>query len=1007
MATSSVIGCGEPPVDYRILGPLEVIGDDGEALALGGVRERALLATLLLNAGTVVSSSRLIDALWGENPPTTATNTLQGHISKLRRKLAAAGADVLRSAPRGYVLEIPPEEFDLARFEVLAREVVDDTSREQKRLRQALTLWRGPALDDVESDLLEGERTRLEELRMTTLERRIETDLALGHHAEIIPELETLVHQLPMREKLRSQLMLALYRSGRQAEALAVYKAGRELLAEELGIDPSPELQGLELAILNQDQELSASGTTQTMSAVEHNLPVQLTSFIGREREIEEIHRLVDESRLVSLVGPGGSGKTRLALQVAADLLGLSRHAVWLVDLSALRAPDQVAREVASVLGVAEEASRPLLGTLVESLKYQELFLMLDNCEHLIDAAAKVAETIVCRCPKVSVLATSRESLGVEGERIYRVPPLRLPDDVEVEQSPEGIASVEAVKLFVERAKERRPGFSLDAKNASTVVSLCRHLDGIPLALELAAAEVFSMSVEDVERRLSQRFRLLSGGSRTRSSRQQTLEGAIEWSYGLLNDREKQVFACLSVFPASFDLAAAESICAKATSIDELDVVHLVRVLVDKSLLQTEQGASGLRYRMLETIVHYAAARMAESADNLALRAREAHALHFLRFVEEAARHLTGADQIEWMTKLEADYDNIRTAGSFLAAGPGHGLEALSLVNSLRTLWWVGLGGTAGEARDLARAALAHPEAQSATKERSGALLSLGLVEGSMGEVDVARASLQAGLAMAREVGESTLAAEHLCSLAFLLYRLGENDRAKATAEEALEVAETVGDPNLRAWAHDRMGVAGQIDEPEAARLHFVEALRLYERPGDRWKISTTYNNLGNLEMIEGDLAAARSNLEAALEYAGTPRHRAIVLNNLGLINLLEGNPEPAESDHLDALRQLVRSGAFIEVPCALLGLAVCSGAVGNLERSAALHGAADAMVEAQNTPFEPFEAGLRANDIAALRQQMGESAFEAAYSRGLGMLGPDVIELALAPGARSSADGP
>ncbi len=321
-------------------------------------------------------------------------------------------------------------------------------------------------------------------------------------------------------------------------------------------------------------------------------------------------------------------------------------------------------------------------------------------------------------------------------------------------------------------------------------------------------------------------------------------------------------------------------------------MVDLLESLVDKSLVQTEQGPSDLRYRMLETIAQYAADHFAEAAADGTERVKEAHALYYLRFVRSSP-FFTGSSQIEWMRKIEVDYDNVRTALTFLAANPGHGFEALRMVGALRIFWSAGLGGNRGKARDLAMAALAHPEARSATKERSESLLSLGSVEEIMGDVDAARSSFEAGLAIAREIGDSALVAEHLCRLAFVFYRRGEYRRVKDTAEQALEMADAIGDPNLQALAHDRMAGAESVDH-EAARLHYAEALRLYERAGNNSGINRIYNNLGDLEMIAGNVVAARSALEAALESAVSPVVRAVELANLGMVSVLEGNPESA-----------------------------------------------------------------------------------------------------------------
>lgn len=733
---------------------------------------------------------------------------------------------------------------------------------------------------------------------------------------------------------------------------------------------------------------------------LEHNLPIQLTSFIGRERALDEIRNLVDESRLVTVVGPGGAGKSRVALQVAADLVDGSGDGVWLVDLSVLDVEEQVVREVASVLGVREESGRPLLEALVESLQYRDLFVVLDNCEHVIDATAKLAETLVHQCPKIWVLATSREPLAVVGERVYRLPPLGLPPSSDADVDLEALATSEAVRLFVARAREHRPEFALDATSAPTIASVCRHLDGIPLALELAAARVRSMSLEEVERHLGQRFRLLSSRSRTSAARQQTLEGAVAWSYDLLNDSEKLVFATLSVFPATFDLPAAESVCAKAADLDEFEVVDLIESLVDKSLLQTEQGESGLRYRMLETIAHYATDRLADYDDHAALWAQEAHALYYLTFVEEAAPYLTGFDQLEWRATVDADFDNIRTALSTLVASPDHGIEALRLVGALWVFGWVG-GETLGGTHVLARAALEHPRAQSRTKERSGALLTIGWLHEFLGEVDPARATYEAGALIAKEIGESHLAAVHLSGLAFQLYRLGDFRRAKEAAEEALAIADGLGDPNIQAMAHERMAIS-LMEDPKAARAHFVEALHLFERAGNRVRMCNTYNNLGNLEMTVGDFAAARTACEAALVHVGSSGEiEAVLVTNLGFVNLLEGHPEVGRSQFRDALRQYVRLGSFGWVQYALLGIAVSWGAADELERSAVLHGAADAMIESQGFPWESVEAGVREKAIATLRQRMEVSAFEDAYSRGRGM--PDLVAIALALSADAS----
>jgi predicted ATPase/class 3 adenylate cyclase/Tfp pilus assembly protein PilF len=727
---------------------------------------------------------------------------------------------------------------------------------------------------------------------------------------------------------------------------------------------------------------------------LEHNLPIQLTTFVGRERELQDIRRLIDESRLVTLAGPGGSGKTRLALHLAADVLDGSDDGVWLVDLAALSSEEQVAREVASVLGVREEASRPVLDTLIESLQYRKLLVILDNCEHLVDPAAKLAESVVRQCPDVWILATSREPLAVVGERVYRVPPLRLPDVTGTELDLDALGSSEAVRLFVERAKEHRPEFSLDRANAATIVAVCRHLDGIPLALELAAARVRSMSLEDVERHLGRRFRLLGARARTGAARQQTLEGAVAWSYELLNEDEKKVFAILSVFPGSFDLPAAESVGSKAAALDDFEVVDLVESLVDKSLLQTEQGPDGLRYRMLETIAQYSADRLRESGDDAMADARIAHALYYLGVTEEQSIRLTGPDQATWMVRFASDLDNFRTALRSFADSVDHEIEGLRLVAALRP-FWERFGSTPGEARDLALATLANGRAD-ASRERSAALLSLAYAHYQFGDFAASRRTLEDGLSIAERISDERLVCEHRVMLVFLLYRLGEHDRASQMAGQTLEMATALGDPNILALAHDRVGSARSDDDPAAAREHYAAAIHLFQSVGNLWRVAIAYSNLGNLEMIAGDFEAARRNLDAALKNPVTPDNRAFALSNLGILGLLEGDARSAEASYRESLRLFVRLGFGYFIPYAFLGLAMSATAFGDLERAAVLHGAAAALLEPQGVPFEPLEESLRQRDIAGLRQRIGEPAFQASYSAGHDMTRPDAIAYAL-----------
>ena len=583
-------------MEFRILGPLEVHDGSGP-VRVPGAKERALLADLLVHAGRVVAADRLVDDLWGEELPGNPANTLQGRVSALRRALGPAGAGLVVTSPPGYRLAVEPEQLDAGRFQRLVAEADAAAAREGPRaarlLEAALGLWRGPALAEF-ADLpwARAEAARLEELRLAAQEALAELRLAGGGHAELVGELEALVAAHPLRERPRGQLMLALYRSGRQADALRVYGETRATLAEELGIDPSPELQRLQRAILTQDPAIAPPGRARAPAAPPHNLPERLTSLVGRDRELDEVGKLVGQHRLVTVTGPGGAGKTSLAVEAARRLVAGFPDGVWLVELAALRDPGLLGEAVAATLGLSEERAGsgapppPAAERLASFVADKAMLVVLDNCEHLVAACAGLAARLVSACPDLTVLASSREPLGVAGEVTFTVPPLAV-DPLD----PADIGGIEAVQLFVDRARLADPNFGLTTVNASAVASICRRLDGIPLAIELAAARVRVLSVEQIATRLHDRFRLLADGSRTALPRHQTLRAAIDWSHRLLSGPEQVLFRRLAVFAGGCTLEAAEAVC-NADGDLPIDVLEGVESLVAKSLLR-EVGAGG------------------------------------------------------------------------------------------------------------------------------------------------------------------------------------------------------------------------------------------------------------------------------------------------------------------------------------------------------------------------------------------------------------------------------
>lgn len=621
--------------DVRLLGVLEVLTEGGP-VELRTAKVRAVIAMLALHPGEVLSAERLAEGLWGENPPPSATNTLQGYISQLRRVL---GRDSIVTRAPGYLLALPADAVDVRRFERLLTEgrTALDAGRAIEGvalLERALGLWRGPALNEFAYEpFAQAEAGRLEELRLVAIEELIEARLALGRHSELVGELRTLIDQHPLRERLWRQLMQALYRCGRQAEALRAYSELRGLLGAELGIDPSPELQRLEGAMLLQKPELEWRGTGGGVATVSgsaarsHTLPVPRSSFVGRDEELRELEKLTATAAIVTIVDPGGSGKSRLALEVAPRLGSKNTGGTWLVELASVSEPALVPQEVAAAVGVREEPGRPLTESLADALDRHTL-LVLDNCEHVVEAAAALVDSLARAAPSLAVLATSREPLSVDGEVLWRIPTLAVP---ETDSMPaDSLIAYDAVRLFVERASAQG-NYAWGPANAAAVARVCQRLDGLPLAIELAAARTGALSLAVIAERLDDRFELLTGGVRTALPRHQTLRATVDWSYEMLPPPECVVFRRLSVFAGGCNVSAAEQVCA-GENLAAAHVLDLLAALVDRSLVTVSEREGELRFSMHETLRAYAAERLARAGEENALRAR--HLAWMLAFAE-------------------------------------------------------------------------------------------------------------------------------------------------------------------------------------------------------------------------------------------------------------------------------------------------------------------------------------------------------------------------------------
>jgi predicted ATPase/DNA-binding SARP family transcriptional activator len=1064
-------------MEFRILGPLEV-EQEGRLLKLGGAKQRGLLALLLLNANEAVARDRLIDELWGGEPPETVSTAIQGYVSHLRKAL---GRDVIITQAPGYLIRTRNGELDLDRFEqTVAKARTASPAAAAELLRDALALWRGVPLAELDTSFARAARSRLQEQRVAALEQRIDADLALGRHPELVAELDGFVGEHPLRERLRGQLMLALYRCGRQAEALDVYRTGRRLLDEELGLEPGEELRRLERAILEQDESLSAAaaglaptrlptgtvtflftdiegstrlerelGAEQYAGALaehrrllreafarhdgveidtqgdaffvafatapnalaaaaagqellaptrvrvrmglhtgtpfvtdsryvgadvhraarvmgaahggqvlvsestralledgvlvrdlgEHrlkdlsqsqrlyqlgqedfpplktldatNLPIAANPLLGRERELDELVDLLrNGTRLVTVTGPGGTGKTRLALQVAAELVGSFEHGVFWVPLAALTDPEVVVLQIAQTIGARDD--------LPSHVRDKEMLLLLDNLEHLLAAAPALGE-LLAGAKGLRLLVTSRAPLHVRGEREYPLDPLAEPD---------------AVTLFVERARDS--GRELDADD--TIAAICRRLDNLPLAIELAAARTKVLAPETLLERLDHALPLLTGGARDAPERQQTLRATIEWSYDLLDDEAKQLFGHLAVFAGTFSLEAAEAVCD--ASIDTL------ATLVDLSLLKPIAGS---RFLMLETIREHAVERIA-AAELDELRVR-----HVTYFVELAGGLRDGLvhGRSEAVDLLGWEQANLRAALAFgVADTASDALPRLVLALGAAdgTAWWNGIG-TLAEAQAWLERAL----------ERTGA-----------------RSTTRAALLLSASSSQQFI--------------LRDPERTKAMLSESLELARELGDPRLEARALHGLGLAaindGELDDGVPL---LEQALEAHRAAGDSHGVSYLISNLGTAELFRGNPDRARAFYAEAAAIDRVSEFGfglAVDLFNHALVDIREGDLDGASPWLAESLEVALRLPRGTMVPNPLVGFA-----------AVAVSTRPDTAVRLLTVARR--ELAELGEPLETLEQQLYDQTWEDAHAR----LTPDEFGAAEADGARMTLD--
>jgi predicted ATPase len=721
--------------------------------------------------------------------------------------------------------------------------------------------------------------------------------------------------------------------------------------------------------------------------ALPNNLPAQLSAFIGRQQEVAEVRALVESSRLVTLTGAGGCGKTRLALQVAAELLDGSGDGVWLVELAAVTDEDAVAAAISQALRLAAGPARPVLEALLDALAPQDVLIVLDNCEHLIGGCAKTADAILRRCPRVHLVATSREPLGIGGETIYRVPSLSLPGPGDPGAWTPG--SSDAVALFIDRARAHGVALAVDEQTGPVVMSICRRLDGMPLAIELAAARLRSLSLAELHDRLDQRFRLLTGGSRTALERQQTLRATVSWSYSLLTGAERVLLGRLSVFAGGFGLDAAEAVCGFG-GIDVLDVDGLLGSLVDKSLVVAEPAGTSLRYRLLETIRLFAAERLAEAGE--AEVAVAAHCAHFLEVAEAAAAHLTGPEQGSWLARLDADQANLQRAAQHAADRPEGTAMVLRLGVALERYWIA--RNRQRDAFGLLVPALQRPDARADL-----ALFGVALVVAAQNafwiDIATARQRAEQAIELARQLGDDRLLIRSLAALCVASFYAGEPETGLPFGHEAAERARRLGDDAL--LGRSLLMYLSALGPARALQLA-GEAIACTERSGDLLVNSILHSNAAAHALSAGDVPAARAHLDAAA-HSGQQigwEENVLVWLNLGLVLRAEGDPDGARSTFEDALRASRRNGDSLSMAYAFLGLACLAGDAGDWDRAASLHGAAQAFCDRTGHPWEELEGRNRQDSLGQTREHLGDEQLERAYAQGMALSPEKALDLAL-----------
>ena len=897
---------------YGILGPIE-LSVDGRRVAVPRGHAGSILGLLLLQPNEVVSADALIEALWRGDPPRTAPNVLHTHVATLRRALRGAGGEDgaslverVETHPSGYLLRVEPRELDADAFEAdvaeAGRQAPGDPETAADLLRTALGRWRGDVISGgTVPARAQGAIARLDQLRLVAWESLAELELRVGRSRDAVADLEPLVRDHPLRERLHALLMIALYRSGRQADALAAYRRARQVLIDELGVEPGPELRALELAVLAQDPGLlgeaevaniqtdpgSGSAPVRATTSGIRNAPKAGTSFVGRHDELAAVNELLHDERLVTITGVGGSGKTRFAIEVATQAIEWFPGGAWFVDLTVAQDREQTLLAVATAQGIAEDAGRGLLESVIEGIGDAPRLLVLDNCEHVIEPCARLVEALLTNTPSVSIIATSRESLRLASEVLWRLEPLRtttIPTSLDSPGRPTQQPVPDAVRLLLDRAARIHPGRTWTERELEVMAEICRRLDGLPLAIEMAAARLRVLEPADVLDRLDDRFRLLTDGGRTAIPRHRTLRATLDWSYELLDEADQVVLRRMSAFATAVSPAAVDAVCGGPG----IDAVEAVVRLADRSLAQSTVGPDGRsRFGLLDTVREYGRVQLRATGELEAITLR--HITYWTAFTTEALAKRDD-DRDTQADVLEREIGELR-----LAIDRAHSLtggQELALAGRLGWFWVHHTHLTEG--RRLLERALSRPGGDEL--DRARCLCASGVMTAMQGDAAGASERFDAGLSILRDRGEITDEFAALDDLGWGMFWLGDVDAAQTIFERAVELADRAAVPALIRRANVglcQMLVAnGDVDR--AGRLA-RQLLRLAR--GDLWTAHLAHHFLADVALMAGDPAGALEPYRTALDLA----HRmdndieiALELQGIAMAVAGSGDPEAA-----------------------------------------------------------------------------------------------------------------